>query len=136
MQTFGPNVSTSRSWRERSKAQRLPGSAASPAVVAARIGKSFQSVYREIARNRKPSGCYQPWYAHNQACPRRRRPKTRRLASNAGLREAVALKLLVRWSPGQMDAFAELMVRTCFGSLTPELTHVRRFVRTRGGRRS
>jgi IS30 family transposase len=25
--------------------------------IAARIGKSYQSVYREIARNRKPDGC-------------------------------------------------------------------------------
>lgn len=36
-------------------------------VIAARIGKSYQSVYREIARNRKGDGTYQPWYAHNQA---------------------------------------------------------------------
>ncbi|WP_197420345.1 helix-turn-helix domain-containing protein [Mycobacterium sp. NAZ190054] len=28
------------------------------------IGKTFQSVYREISRNRKPDGTYQPWYAH------------------------------------------------------------------------
>jgi hypothetical protein len=42
--------------------------------IAARIGKSYQSVYREIARNRKPDGRYQPWYAHNQAYLRRGRP--------------------------------------------------------------
>ncbi|WP_246274084.1 hypothetical protein [Phytohabitans houttuyneae] len=35
--------------------------------MAARIGKSYQSVYREISRNRKPDGRYQPWFAHNQA---------------------------------------------------------------------
>lgn len=40
--------------------------------IAARIGKSHQSVYREIARNRKPDGRYQPWHAHNQAHLRRR----------------------------------------------------------------
>jgi IS30 family transposase len=34
-------------------------------VIAARIGKTLQSVYREIARNHKPDGRYQPWYAHN-----------------------------------------------------------------------
>ena len=33
--------------------------------IATRIGKSFQSVYREIARNSKPDGRCQPWYAHN-----------------------------------------------------------------------
>jgi IS30 family transposase len=42
--------------------------------IAGRIGKRYQSVYREIARNRKPSGRYQPWNAHNQAYLRRRRP--------------------------------------------------------------
>src|SRR5215212_2313550 len=36
-------------------------------LIAARIGKTYQSVYREIARNRKPGGRYQPWYAHNGA---------------------------------------------------------------------
>ena len=61
--------------------------------IAERIGKTYQSVYREIARNRKPDGTYQPWYAHGQAYQRRRRPKTRRLAADDGLRMAVAKKL-------------------------------------------
>ena len=46
-------------------------------VIAARIGKSYQTVYREIARNSKPDGRYQPWYAHGQAHLRRRRPRPR-----------------------------------------------------------
>jgi transposase, IS30 family len=71
--------------------------------IAARIGKSYQSVYREIARNRKPDGRYQPWYAHNQAYLRRRRPKPRRLSADAELREVVAGKLAKRWSPGQIS---------------------------------
>ena len=50
--------------------------------IAARIGKSYQSVYREISRNRKPDGRYQPWYAHGQAQLRRRRPKTRRVVTD------------------------------------------------------
>ena len=72
-------------------------------VIAAVIGKSYQTVYREIARNRKPDGRYQPWYAHNQAYLRRRRPKPRRLATDAALREAVVGKLAKRWSPGQIS---------------------------------
>ncbi|GAB3832092.1 IS30 family transposase [Dactylosporangium cerinum] len=72
-------------------------------AIAARIGKSYQSVYREIARNRKPDGRYQPWYAHNQAHVRRRRPKTPRLAGDAALREAVAGKLRRGWSPAQIS---------------------------------
>jgi transposase, IS30 family len=45
-------------------------------VIATRIGKSYQSVYREIARNRKPDGRYQPYYAHNQAYLRRKRSRS------------------------------------------------------------
>jgi IS30 family transposase len=62
-------------------------------AIAARIGKTFQSVYREIARNRKPDGGYQPWYAHNRAYQRRRRPKPRRFSVDAELAETVAGKL-------------------------------------------
>lgn len=62
-------------------------------VIAERIGKSYQSVYREVARNSKPDGSYQPWFAHNQAHLRRRRPKARLLDIDNGLRAAVAGKL-------------------------------------------
>ena len=55
--------------------------------IAARIGKSYQTVYREMARNRKPDGRYQPWFAHNQAHLRRRRPKPRRLRRRGRLRD-------------------------------------------------
>ncbi len=72
-------------------------------AIAKRIGKSFQSVYKEIARNRKPDGRYQPWYAHNQAHQRRRRPKVRVFARDEMLRRLVADKLGKRWSPGQIS---------------------------------
>ena len=72
-------------------------------AIAARIGKSYQTVYREIARNRKPDGRYQPWYAHNQAYVRRRRPKPRRFTIDGALREAVADKLRRKWSPAQIS---------------------------------
>ena len=71
-------------------------------LIAARIGKTFQSVYREIARNRKPDGSYQPYYAHNQAYRRRRRPRPRRMAADSRLRELVAGKPRRRWSPEQV----------------------------------
>jgi IS30 family transposase len=71
--------------------------------IAARIGKSYQSVYREISRNRKPDGRYQPWFAHNQAYQRRRRAKDRRLAVDELLRAVVADKLARHWSPRQIN---------------------------------
>jgi len=81
------------------------GRAAGEAVkdIADRIKKSYQTVYREIARNRKPDGRYQPWYAHNQAYLRRRRPKPRRFDVDAHLGEAVAGKLDLHWSPQQIS---------------------------------
>jgi transposase, IS30 family len=72
-------------------------------AIAARIGKSYQTVYREIARNRKADGRYQPWFAHGQAYERRRRPKPRRLAVDARLRAVVADKLDRHWSPRQIS---------------------------------
>jgi IS30 family transposase len=72
-------------------------------LIAARIGKTFQSVYREITRNRKPDGRYQPWYAHNRAYQRRRRPKPRRFSVDAELAETVAGKLAKHWSPAQIS---------------------------------
>lgn len=71
--------------------------------IAARIGKSYQTVYREIARNKKPDGSYQPYYAHARAHQQRRRPRTRRVVSDEALRRVIAEKLKVRWSPAQVS---------------------------------
>jgi IS30 family transposase len=71
--------------------------------IAVRIGKSYQTVYREMARNCKPDGRYQPWFAHNQAHLRRRRPKPRRLAVEVRLRTVVADKVSRHWSPRQIS---------------------------------
>jgi transposase, IS30 family len=69
------------------------------------IGKSFQTVYREISRNRKPDGRYQPWYAHNQATLRRHRPKEHRIVVGGELHRAISEKLAVRWSPQQISRY-------------------------------
>jgi IS30 family transposase len=75
------------------------GLAAGEAVkgIAARIGKSYQSVYREIARNRKDDGRYQHWFAHNQAHRRRKWPRARVFEIDGKLRDVVAGKLNKRW---------------------------------------
>jgi IS30 family transposase len=71
--------------------------------IAARIGRCYQTVYREIARNPRPDGRYQPWHAHNRAYERRRRPKPRHFAIKAQLRKVVAGKLRKHWSPAQIS---------------------------------
>jgi transposase, IS30 family len=73
--------------------------------IAAGIGKSFQTVYREIARGTKPDGRYQPWWAHNQALLRRRRPKDKRILVGSSLWQAITDKLRRRWSPGQISRY-------------------------------
>jgi IS30 family transposase len=72
--------------------------------IAASIGKSFQTVYREVGRNSKPDGSYQPWWAHNQALLRRHRPKQEKLRSKP-LRAVVLGKLARKWSPQQISRF-------------------------------
>jgi IS30 family transposase len=74
-------------------------------VVAGEIGKSFQSVYREIERNSKPDGTYQPWWAHNQALRRRQRPKVCRIRPGTALRKEITAKLTRKWSPQQISRF-------------------------------
>lgn len=71
--------------------------------IAARIRKSYQTLYREIARNKKSDGIYQPYYAHTRAHQRRRRPRTRSVASDEALRGTIAAKLEVHWSPVQIS---------------------------------
>lgn len=84
-------------------------------AIAGRIGKTYQTVYREIARNRRPDGRYQPWYAHNQAYLRRRRPKPHRFATETALREAVAGKLSKKWSPAQISRWLRRRYRRRVG---------------------
>jgi IS30 family transposase len=74
-------------------------------VIAGLIGKSFQTVYREVARNSKPDGRYQPWWAHNEALKRRGRPKLVKFAVRPALAVAVRAKLDLRWSPQQIGRY-------------------------------
>jgi IS30 family transposase len=73
--------------------------------IAAGIGKSFQTVYREIALGTKPDGRYQPWWAHNQALLRRRRPKDKRILVGSSLWQAITDKLRRRWSQRQISRY-------------------------------
>jgi IS30 family transposase len=73
--------------------------------IAVVVGKSYQTVYREIQRNSKPDGRYQPWWAHNQALLRRQRPKAERIRASKHLHDAVRDKLNVKWSPQQISRY-------------------------------
>ncbi|MGA5492739.1 IS30 family transposase [Streptomyces pseudogriseolus] len=73
--------------------------------IAASIGKSFQTVYREIKRNAKPDGSYHPWWAHNQFLLRRHRPKEEKIRASEPLRTLVREKLTEKWSPQQIARY-------------------------------
>jgi IS30 family transposase len=121
-------------------------------VIAARIGKSFQTVYREVSRNGKPGGRYQPWYAHGQAYLRRRRPRPRVFEGDAELAAIVAGQLAKRWSPGQIsrwlrrryprkpqwhvcaETIYEAVYRGLITPATPQLLRTARTYRHRRGR--
>ncbi len=75
--------------------------------IAAGIAKTHQTVYREIARGTKDDGRYQPWWAHNQALVRRRRPRPLRIVRGSKLWEVISAKLTKRWSPQQISRFLQ-----------------------------
>jgi IS30 family transposase len=103
--TFVDKPISSRYLSQDDRIEIADGLAAKEPVksIAARIGKTYQTVYREIARNKKPAGSYQPYHAHAQAHQRRRRPRARRVVADEALRRAIASKLDVRWSPAQIS---------------------------------
>ena len=121
-------------------------------AIAAWIGKSYQTVYREIARNSKPDSRYQPWYAHGQAHLRRRRPKMRVFEADAELARVVAERLERRWSPGQIsrwlrrrwprrttwhvctETIYEAVYRDLIVPVSPQLLRTARTYRHRRGR--
>nr|WP_021592031.1 IS30 family transposase [Actinomadura madurae] len=73
--------------------------------IAASLGRSFQNIYREIKRNSKLDGRYEPWWAHNQALSRRKRPKPEKIRASRPLRALVRDKLRDKWSPQQISRY-------------------------------
>ena len=67
--------------------------------------QEFPDVYREISRNQKPDGRYQPWFAHNQAIVRRRRSKAFCVTEGGRLHAVISEKLAVKWSPAQISRY-------------------------------
>lgn len=103
--TFIDKPISSRHLTQDDRIEIADGLAAGEPVksIAIRIGKSYQSVYREIARNRKPDGRYQPWYAHGRAHHKRSRARPRIVETDVMLRTVIAGKLDKHWSPAQIS---------------------------------
>lgn len=74
-------------------------------LIAVAVGKSLQTVYREIQRYGEPDGTYLPWRAHNKALAARKRPRARKIQAGTPLCAVVRDKLDERWSPQQISRF-------------------------------
>ena len=88
---------------ERYEIARLRDAGLGVRAVARAIGRDPGTVSRELARNSNHgTGRYQPERAHRLAHERQRRPKPRKLASNARLQKWVQTRLDVQDSPEQI----------------------------------
>jgi transposase-like protein len=70
-------------------------------AIARELDRAPSTVSREVRRNRHASGTYRPAWAHRPATARRARPRARRVATDAVLRQAVVSMLDRKWSPEQ-----------------------------------
>jgi IS30 family transposase len=84
--------------RERIAIWRLQG--VSQAEMARRLGRSSSTVNRELARNRLPSGGYQPSFAEGSYLSRRERLAL--LERDERLERFVVDRLAEGWSPEQI----------------------------------
>lgn len=70
--------------------------------IAAQLGRAPSTVSREIRRNSDQDGRYRPHHAQQAARLRACKPRTRRIAVDDVLAEAVQRLLSKRWSPEQV----------------------------------
>jgi len=70
--------------------------------IARELGRAPSTISRELRRNRDLSGRYRPHHAEHAARARACKPRSRRIAGDPVLAEAVARLLAKRWSPEQV----------------------------------
>jgi IS30 family transposase len=87
--------------------------------IAKQLGRAASTVSREVRRHAGIEG-YRACDADVRAWDRARRPKRCKLAKHRRLREAVAARLLLQWSPQQISAWLE---RRYAGDETMRVSH-------------
>jgi IS30 family transposase len=117
---------------EREEIWRGPAEGVSLRTIAARSGRAASTISREIARHGGRLR-YRAIDAHERAWQRARRPKPCKLATSAELRELVAGKLALNWSPQQISSW---LARTYPGEqplrVSTETIYRSLFVQARG----
>jgi IS30 family transposase len=121
---------------ERETMADLRRAGTSMRAIATQLGRSPSTVSRELARNRDDQGEYRPFTAHRAAAERRSRPKTAKLAVDCPLRDYVAEKLALRWSPEQIcHALVEEFPDDPEMRVTHETIYQALYLQARGGLR-
>ncbi|SEA18504.1 Transposase and inactivated derivatives, IS30 family [Bowdeniella nasicola] len=72
-------------------------------AISRELGRPASTIMREVTHHRNDDGVYQPFAAHRRAAEQRPRPKVSKLTHKGQLREYVAQKLRVQWSPEQIS---------------------------------
>lgn len=72
-------------------------------AIAAAIRRSPSTISRELRRNSRANGLYQPFESHRAAAVRRHRPRLTKLAAHSQLLARVKELLVQRWSPAQIS---------------------------------
>jgi IS30 family transposase len=100
------------------------------------IGRDPSVVWREVARNRGPDGCYRGPIAHRAAHERRRRPKEFRLLENPDLCRQIEAWMDEGWSPKLIArVLKEDSPRVIMGRVSHETIYQALYVQTRGSLR-
>jgi len=90
------------------------------ARIGERIGRSRQTVWREVTRNAGPDGSYFASVAHAKAYENSRRPKELKLAQSLGLCSRIETWMDDGWSPGLI---AEVLKRDAGEDKTASVSH-------------
>jgi IS30 family transposase len=117
---------------EREAISRGLAAGGSNAGIAAGLGRSMSTVWREVKANGGPLG-YRAFAADRKAAEQTRRPKASKLAVNGRLRDQVEAGLQRRWSPEQISArLVEMFPDDPSMRVSPETIYQAIYVQGRG----
>jgi IS30 family transposase len=105
-------------------------------MIGQQLGRPASTIKREIDHHQNGDGTYHPFAAHRQAAGQRLRPKLAKLVQEGRLRDYVAEKLRVQWSPEQISHTLKVEYPTDESMrVSTETIYQALYVQARGGLR-
>ena len=117
--------------REREEISRGLSTGQSLRGIAARLGRAPSTISREVRRG-GGAQCYRAVTADQTAWDRARRPKSCKLACDAGLRRTVSAKLRRNWSPEQIAGWPRRRVPDQEHRVSHETIYKSLYIQARG----